>query len=202
MLIDLRSAWKGAAGAENAKAPAIRLGIWPGALSHEQVAGMRALFPSIEFEFLEDSSHGDRADIDILFVSGDSAAPEQIERTLRRGRLNASTTQIVVVLRNSDLAKTRAAAERCRRCPAHAHQRDRAGALPGAHRLAGQTLARVRTPHRTTGGNLEGGWWRRSDLHCSTSQHDGRGKKRRTGPGVLRGSGYSIRECRTLFRHE
>jgi pilus assembly protein CpaE len=69
---------------------------------------MRPLFPSIDFEFLEDVSRSDRPDIDILFVSVDSAAPEQIERTLRRCRLSTSTTQIVVVLRDSDLAKTRA----------------------------------------------------------------------------------------------
>jgi pilus assembly protein CpaE len=108
VLIDLRNAWKGGAGAESAKAGAIRLGIMPGALTHEQVAGMRSLFPSIDFEYLEDTSRGDRGDIDILFVSMDSATTEQIERTLRRCRLSASATQIVVVLRDSDLAKTRA----------------------------------------------------------------------------------------------
>jgi pilus assembly protein CpaE len=108
VLIDLRSAWKRGAGAENAKAPAIRLGVLPGALTQEQVGAMKALFPAITFELLEDISHGDRADIDILFVSADSTAPDQIERVVRRCRLNASTTQIVVVLRNSDLAKTRA----------------------------------------------------------------------------------------------
>ena len=103
--MDLRGGLKGFENAGNAQS--LTLGIAPGALSTEQVAGMAALFPAIQFEFLNESRNAP-GELDILFLAVDGAAPDQIEEAVRQCKLNPGAPQAVFVLHHADLSNTRA----------------------------------------------------------------------------------------------
>lgn len=106
-MMDLRGGLKGFAGPETVQSHVLRLGVAAGALTHEQVGGMTALFPAIQFEFLGDGLHDAPGDLDILFLAVDGAAPEEIEGAVRQCKLNPGAPQTVFVLRHADLSNTR-----------------------------------------------------------------------------------------------
>ncbi len=106
--MDLRGGLKGFVGSEIAQSHALKLGVAAGALTHEQVAGMTALFPAIQFEFLGDELRDVPGDADILFLAIDGAAPEEIEGAVRLCKLNPGAPQTVFVLRHAELSNTRA----------------------------------------------------------------------------------------------
>ncbi len=105
--MDLRGGLKGFAGPEPSQGHALKLGVAAGALTQEQMAGMAALFPTIQFEFLGEDSRNGPGDLDILFMAVDGAAPEEIEQAVRQCKLNPGAPQTVFVLRHADLSNTR-----------------------------------------------------------------------------------------------
>ena len=106
--MDLRGGLKGFAGAGDPRGSVLKLGIVTGALTEAQAAGMAALFPAIHFEFLGSNPRDIPTDLDILFVSVNGAAPEEIEQAVRQCKLNPSAPQTVFVLFHADLSNTRA----------------------------------------------------------------------------------------------
>jgi len=106
--MDLRGGLKGFVGPENAQSHAMKLGVAFGALTEQQIAGMAGLFPALHFEFLRENPLETPSDLDVLFLTVDGAAPEQIETAVRQCKLNPAAPQTVFVLRNADLSNTRA----------------------------------------------------------------------------------------------
>ena len=106
--MDLRGGLKGFAGTDASRGRILKLGIAPGALTQEQAAGMAGLFPTLQFEFLGESLGSALPNLDIVFLSVDGGAPEQIEQAVRQCKLNPLAPQAVFVLRNANLSDTRA----------------------------------------------------------------------------------------------
>jgi pilus assembly protein CpaE len=105
--MDLRGL-KGFGAAADLPSDVLKLGIVSGALTEAQASGMATLFPRIRFEFLGDSLRDIPADLDILFVSVDGAAPENIEQAVRQCRLHPAALRTVFVLHHAEISNTRA----------------------------------------------------------------------------------------------
>ena len=105
--MDLRGL-KGFGAAADLPSDVLKLGIVSGALTETQASGMATLFPRIRFEFLGDSLRDIPADLDILFVSVDGAAPENIEQAVRQCRLHPAALRTVFVLHHAEISNTRA----------------------------------------------------------------------------------------------
>jgi len=105
--MDLRGL-KGFGAAADLPSDVLKLGIVSGALTETQASGMATLFPRIRFEFLGDSLRDIPADLDIVFVSVDGAAPENIEQAVRQCRLHPAALRTVFVLHHAEISNTRA----------------------------------------------------------------------------------------------
>lgn len=106
--MDLRGGLKGFSDTGDPRGHVLKLGIAAGALTEAQAASMAALFPAIHFEFLGAKPRDIPAELDILFVPVDGAAPEEIEQAVRQCKLNPAAPQTVFVLLHADLSNTRA----------------------------------------------------------------------------------------------
>ena len=99
------------AGLDRDKMPAnaTHVGIVEGALAPEQVSGLTTLFRDVEFESIG-AIWPERysADIDILIVGVDAASPDDLMQAVRRLGRDARNIRVLVVLRNADVATTRA----------------------------------------------------------------------------------------------
>jgi pilus assembly protein CpaE len=99
------------AGLDRDKMPAnaTHVGIVEGALAPEQVSGLTTLFRDVEFESIGavwPERHS--ADIDILIVGVDAASPDDLMQAVRQLGRDARTIRVLIVLRNADVATTRA----------------------------------------------------------------------------------------------
>jgi len=106
--MDLRGGLKGFGAPAATASDLLKLGIVSGALTEAQATSMAALFPRIRFEFLGENLRDIPADLDILFVAVDGAAPEKIEQAVRQCKLHPSELRTVFVLRQADVSNTRA----------------------------------------------------------------------------------------------
>jgi pilus assembly protein CpaE len=93
---------------ENMAANAARVGIVEGAITAEQSAGLVTLFRDVAFESVGAIWPERPSDIDILVVSVDAASPDDLSRAVRRLGDEPKSGQVLVVLRNADVATTRA----------------------------------------------------------------------------------------------
>ncbi len=99
---------KGFAGKNGESARTVRAGYVDGAVTPEQVSAVAALFPNVMLTSLGESVPDNPAELDILFAEVDAAQPERLERAVRLCKLNPTSPQIVIVLRNAELSSTRA----------------------------------------------------------------------------------------------
>ena len=99
------------AGLDREKLPAnaARVGIVDGAISPEHTSGLMGLFRDVAFESVGNTWPDTHAnDIDILIVGVDAASSEDLANASRRLGRDSGNVRVLVVLRNADVAGTRA----------------------------------------------------------------------------------------------
>lgn len=110
MSTHLRAKLRVLAGLDREKLPAnaARVGIVEGAVSPDQATGLVSLFSDVAFESVGASWPDRHSDIDILIVGVDAASAEEVNHAARRLGREPGSVQVLVVLRNADVATTRA----------------------------------------------------------------------------------------------
>jgi pilus assembly protein CpaE len=104
--MDLRAGVRGIAEAENARV-SMKIGVPRGTLSRELIASMASMFPAIQFELLGEDLRYIPTDLDIIFVTADGSAINEVEQVVRQCKGNPAAPLSVVILRNADFANTR-----------------------------------------------------------------------------------------------